>query len=339
MIWPGLWLTPVAAVGWLGVHLFFVLSGFLLAYGEFSRAPEQRRYGRFVERRFLRIFPAYYLQLAILLVAGTAIGMDRTLSTGQVLGHIFMYFNLPPQFMTPLNGVWWTLPVEFAFYLLLPFLVPLVTRIGPVSFWLGCAAVEIGYRYLVFALEPGWSTTKVSNVINQLPGVLTLFGSGVAAAHLAAVRGWRASRPRLLGGLATIAWAVWIGVLLALIHRYWGGHPLLFTWGLGSGAAAAILIYALHRLEPGRSWLTRPAFVWLGDVSYGIYLWHFPVITALNHFWLGGREGTLKFILLISLTAAITLALSALSYYAVERPAMRLGRHRTRLRRADPQAW
>lgn len=335
----GLTLTPVAAVGWLGVHLFYALSGFLLAYGLMSRPADSHRYATFIGRRFLRIFPAYYAQLAVLLLIGPAIGMDRRLTTGQLAEHLVMYFNLPPDFLVPLNGVWWTLPVEFMFYLVLPFLVPLVLRSGPLIFWLGCAAVEIGYRYLVFSLEPGWPTAKVSNVINQLPGVMTLFGSGVAAAHLAVNRGWRATRPRFSGSAAALAWAAWIGVLLWVAYEYWGGHPLLFTWGLGSGLATAGIILALHRIEPGTSWLALPPLVWLGDVSYGIYLWHFPVMTALNTWWLGTAGGVAHFGLLLACGAVLSIALAAFSYYAVERPAMRLGRHWSRLRRADPQAW
>lgn len=338
-LWPGVPVTPVAAVGWLGVHLFYALSGFLLAYGLLSRPAHKRHYPTFIGRRFLRIFPAYYAQLGVLLLVGPAIGMERQLTTGQLLEHLVMYFNLPPDYLVPLNGVWWTLPVEFSFYLVLPFLVPLVARTGPLFFWLGCAAVEIGYRYLVFSLEPGWPTPKVSNVINQMPGVMTLFGSGVVAAWLAVEHAWRPRRPRLAGAAALAAWAAWIAVLLSVAYDYWDGHPLLFSWGLGSGLATAALILALHRVEPRSSWLTHPAPVWLGDISYGIYLWHFPVMTALNTFWLDGFTGARHFSLLLLCGALWTVALAALSFYAVERPAMRLGRHWSRLRRGDPQAW
>lgn len=339
VVWPGITLTPVAAVGFLGVHLFYALSGFLLAQGLFQRPPEQRRYGTFISRRFLRIFPAYYLQLAVLLYLAGPLGIERTLTTGQLLQHLVMYFNLPPDYLVPLNGVWWTLPVEFMFYLVLPLLVPLVERTGPLLFWIGCAGLEIGYRFLVFSLEPGWPDPKVSNVINQLPGVITIFGSGVVAAWMAARRGWRMPRPRLGGALAALAWAGWIAVLAVVSGQYWDGHVMLFTWGLGSGAATAAIIFCLHRLEPGSGWMTRRTPVWLGDVSYGIYLWHLPVMTGLNTWWLGQSAGAGHFVALLLTGGAITIALAAASYYAVERPAMRLGRHWSRLRRADPQAW
>src|SRR4029077_4802612 len=111
-------------IGWVGVDLFFVLSGFLISgllYSEFKRLGTIR-WGRFLIRRGLKIYPAFYVMILVTFLARQIIGSPHTL--GPYLREIFFIQNYGP-------GVWqhtWSLGVEEHFYLLLPIFFPLLIQ-------------------------------------------------------------------------------------------------------------------------------------------------------------------------------------------------------------------
>ena len=111
--------------GFAGVDIFFVLSGFLLTL-PFARAALSGKQGpqlsRYFKRRFLRVFPAYYAQLIIILVIGGWFLAWTPQTAASFVAHLLMFFNIAWNPVTPMVGVWWTLPVEMGFYLLLPLL-------------------------------------------------------------------------------------------------------------------------------------------------------------------------------------------------------------------------
>ncbi|RLD03421.1 MAG: hypothetical protein DRI65_12910, partial [Chloroflexota bacterium] len=109
--------------GMMGVDLFFVMSGFLLTlpFARSALTGEPRPpLLRYFKRRFLRVFPAYYAQLFLILSIGAWFVTWRPLPDYAVLAHLAMFLNLGWHQVTPLVGVWWSLPVEMGFYLLLP---------------------------------------------------------------------------------------------------------------------------------------------------------------------------------------------------------------------------
>ena len=117
-------ITPLLTCGWVGVDIFFVLSGFLLtrqlldAYDSQARSVANRR---FLLHRVLRVYPAYLVQIAVLLAvawaaAGTAPAWVRHLPL-----HLAMLQSVTPASESAINGVYWTLTAEFWFYILLAF--------------------------------------------------------------------------------------------------------------------------------------------------------------------------------------------------------------------------
>lgn len=300
-------------VGWLGVHLFYALSAFLLT-GHLLKT-NNRRYGRFFTRRFLRIFPAYWVQLALLVAFGAWFGLDTAAARLYWPEHLFMYFHLPPRLAQPMNGVWWTLPVEFLFYLLLPLLVWLLLKLRPLLFLVFVVVTTVAFRFAMFQRYG----SEVGLLIEQLPGVLSVFGAGMIAAWWMHTQPRK--RPRWLLPVALAGFAAWIAVLLAGVEDYWNGSWLLFAWGSVNAMLIAALIGCLF--DSGNRVVTHPVPVWLGEVSYGIYLWHLPVILSLLHFVPRLADS------MVWLTAAVlpfTLLLAWASLAWVERPAMKLGR-------------
>ena len=118
--------TPLVTIGWVGVDLFFVLSGFLLT----THLIENRDLARFAKARFRRVFPAYWAQITILLaiswmVHGAAPSWVRYLPL-----HAVMLHNVTLESNFAINAVYWTLPIELAFYICLPALVKLLVARG-----------------------------------------------------------------------------------------------------------------------------------------------------------------------------------------------------------------
>jgi peptidoglycan/LPS O-acetylase OafA/YrhL len=119
--------------GWLGVTIFFVLSGFLLAQPfiqQFSvPSTKKLNLGSYFVRRILRVFPGYYVQLLILSLLAYFFQFGTyPQDSASWLAHLSMTIFSPPFFIDGINGVWWTLPIEFSFYILLPILAILLKR-------------------------------------------------------------------------------------------------------------------------------------------------------------------------------------------------------------------
>jgi peptidoglycan/LPS O-acetylase OafA/YrhL len=323
--------TPLATGGWVGVDIFFVLSGFLLtrqlleAYESGDRGEANRR---FLLHRVLRVYPAYLVQLAILLaVAWTAAGAVPSWVRHLPL-HLVMLQSVSPQAESAINAVYWTLTAEFWFYALLPFVVALLHAAAQrgdgalvrraLVLYVAAAAITIAYRAAISAhglLAPlEWAA-------RQLPATLDQFAAGMLAAVAARVA---ARSPARISGLLVAGGLAGIVAMLYVMHRhylaYWAGGPLFYAWHATTAVFAALLVLGASR--DGR--LARALFAnrpvrYLGDVSYSLYLWHFPV--AL---WVAARlppaAGEAAY-----LGAAIlaVVAASALSFHLVERPVLR----------------
>jgi peptidoglycan/LPS O-acetylase OafA/YrhL len=110
-------------VAWLGVPSFFILSGWLLGAQVIAGSLSPQFLRRFWLRRVLRIYPEVWAELLVLLlVAGAIPGLVPQASYDTLPFQFILWANLPPVMVQPLNGVWWTLPVELGFYLILPLL-------------------------------------------------------------------------------------------------------------------------------------------------------------------------------------------------------------------------
>ena len=329
---------PLLTCGWVGVDLFFVLSGFLLAthlLQSLSR-PTPGIYRRYFAARVRRVFPAYWTHLAILLaVAAIAAGTLPAWIKYLPL-HIPMLHFVSADASFAINNVYWTLPVEFAFYLCLPFVARVLARAERQerSKWLTLAMLYAGalllvwvYRYAAWRLFAASPVNTIVWATAQLPGSFDQFMAGVAAA--AALRWWRrdghAPGPRRTATMSTALAITGLGGVVAMIYyidaiylEYWQGHPALFFWHSATSAFAALAVLGIALGGP----LTRALFenrvmVWLGTISYSIYLWHYPIAQWVKP-PLDAMQAGLAGYMLAAVT--LTIAASAVSYYLVERP-------------------
>jgi peptidoglycan/LPS O-acetylase OafA/YrhL len=329
------WIFAPLDWGMLGVRLFFVLSGFLITgiliggreLGE--RSPKRRLFfmRQFYARRFLRIFPIYYLTLVVVILAGVEPARQLSPWLFSYTTNIYIWHNL--HWIGPLSHLW-TLAVEEQFYLVWPWLMLFLPRRWLVPVLVGLVCVAPLYRLYAsfhYAADAGYggytSFTLTLAVLDSL-------GLGALLALAAHANREGEHLRRALTRIVLPFGVVGYLALLAVFHYGKDQHvplaldetalALIFCWLVGcaargfSGALGALLRW-------------RP-IVYLGRISYGIYIFHnlVPVAFGAAASRLGidyEDAGILNFVA----SSLATFALAALSWHLFERPLNRLKRH------------
>ena len=279
--------------GWMGVDLFLVISGFVVtlkAIPEHKRSTEGFRWP-FMQRRLRRLVPLYALTCAVyvFLVRPEILTRPALEIIAQVASHAVFLHNLSHLTHGVINGVTWSLALEMQFYLALVFCIRWLIKLGAGRVLLLLVAVSWAWRYGMSGLiGPGPGREHMLVVYTtQLPGTLDAFGFGIALALLVSMsEGFWASRlasgwSNCLGWLTVTACMLGAaGYMLTAYDNYWT-HPVMvifFRTLLASGFAAALCVALSCPLQG--SGVLRPVR-YLGQISYGIYLWHFPVLLGL----------------------------------------------------------
>ena len=322
-------LTPQAGL-WgfasTGVDLFFVLSGYVFAPYLFGKPL---RLASHLIRRLFRLYPLYLC--ALLLYVG--LRLPAATAWSHFVVHLFMAHTLTSlEVANYYNSAFWSLPPEVEYYLLLPLLAWAFIRFRSIRFrfvWLLLLALAM-HLLLVAAASPdekGITARAIATV--HLPGLLIEFMLGSAAYALAQrdAEG-RASLLRLVLGLSVLAGMGFLfASYIAPVHGVASTPPLWIGGNIGFGAALgyAFVVSALaspRRQTAGQStpWFS-PWFVFMGQLSYGVYLFHnaAPQILARILPSVSGGAAVL-------LCVGITLALAWAAHHAIERPLRNYGR-------------
>lgn len=341
----------------IGVPFFFLLSAFLL-YRPFVaarvRGTPRTPFRSYAKRRFARIAPAYWVVLTTAaIVPGFA---------GAFSGNWWVYYGLLQNYpvYSPEGGcatdayrcgvpVAWSLSVEVLFYIALPLFVLItaaLTKRFPGVHWLrfelGAAAV-LALISVVIQSSPPDSDLDLWLFYSPL-GRGWWFGLGLA---LAALSVWAAGRAEAPGFVRMLRSHPAPSVLVALALYALSCLVLndsLLAFPLGSQRvflaqyllvgliAFLILLPAVFGQEGGgvyRRLLRDRRLTWLGLISYGIFLWQFPVLIMLLDAGILGLIPRLNFPVLLATTFIGTIVCAALSFYAVERPVLRRIRRTT----------
>ncbi|CAA9481562.1 MAG: hypothetical protein AVDCRST_MAG67-904 [uncultured Solirubrobacteraceae bacterium] len=321
----------------LGLVAFFVLSGFLLSRPWFAAALEQRRppnLPRYVRARAARILPAYYAALAgsIVLLWGLRGTPGLRLPPSDALP-LFVVFgqNFSVASVMKLNPPMWSLAVEVMFYALLPLIGWLALRLpatrrmqalGP----LALLALGLFYNWSIAGHGLGLTFSKT------LAAMLPYFALGMLAAL--GVHGrtidMRARRSLIVAGVALVV-ADAVAKAAAPAHGIDVGDAFVVVRDVPSAIGFALVVAALAAAPHSRI-LGGRLLAGMGTISYGFYLWHVPVLMLLRGYGLLPLDpvaGTL-----VALVPA--LAVSALSWFALERPILRWTARRDRRAREAP---
>ncbi len=322
------WFRPPFMLGEMGRCLFFVMSGYLVSgiawkYGAYAGAPGPwgKQLRVFYARRVLRILPPYYLALlgcALLPLTDLWQHPAWFLLPGANL-FIYWHHGWPDGL-----GHYWTLAVDEQFYLLWPFALGLLgRRVGPL---LAVVAGSWAFRLVWghYGSSPG-----LTHLL--LPASFDLFAWG---AILRQTQNQPALRKLAQGRWVALGWAVWVGLTLGLERSPWADvweHTYVGVVAMLAFLTVAWLLHdarAVHRLG-----LAHPAMQWLGVRSYGIYLYHLPLLVVwqrLVHHFVPVAASRARWLeplpTLLVLTPLLLLACAA-SWRFVEEPLDRLKRH------------
>ncbi len=320
--------------GFLGVDVFFVLSGFLITDLLVAKFGRDGNVGlrTFWQRRARRLLPALVLMLLTVTAAVTVLEPDQrgtlppalagavtyTSNWWQALAHqsYFTRYGPPPVFQHL-----WSLAVEEQFYLIWPLIIALVLfavrnrAVRVLIAWAGA----LGSAAAMAAIYSPHADPSLVYYGTDTHASALLIGAAIALTwplkRVAAAAGKLALSFDIVGaiGLVVLGWAAW---------HFAGSDPFLYPYGLFIAALAAGGL-VLAATTPGRigTLLSWAPLRWLGVRSYGIYLWHWPVIAITvgidprGASTFGAR----------AIDAGLAIGLAALSWYWLEEPILRTG--------------
>lgn len=316
---------------WLGVDLFFVLSGYLITGILLRSRGEPGYYRNFLLRRTLRIFPAYFLVLAFIMLVLPLVHAPLADGSLQALWPWFVSYlqNWPialrgDSFPWPGVNHFWSLAIEEQFYVIWPLVVALVAGARLRTL---CIAIIVGTVLLragLYFAGTDW-TFLYTSTVTRLDGLA--IGALIATLSPAQARAWL-PHARWIGGLA-------LGVLLALSAMGGGLYServvvIALTSATACFGALLLITHAGALPTWAQRLLAAPSLRWLGLYSYGIYLLHYvlywPIHYAVDALLPGMVEtATNRFLLTVGLlTLAVTLAAAWAMFRCVEAPLLRL---------------
>ncbi|MDM0066707.1 acyltransferase [Variovorax sp. J31P207] len=293
---------PGARGGFVGLDVFFVLSGYLITS---MLSAEYRQggieIGRFYARRALRLYPTLLLMVAVYLGLAPMLWPDDNRWLSAVLAALYVYdYALAFWEIAYTIGHTWSLGVEEKFYLLWPLALPLLLRTRhPVGWLVSSFFAVTAWRYFV-AMNWTWSQAYFCFDTRM---------SGILLGAIAALTRFRVSRHALT--VACIALAVLMTLPSLPTSDQIEAVTLRIT--LAELSAFVLVCYAAEHGKM-KYLASRPA-AYVGRLSYGIYLWHFPFALLLR----SSQPGWVT----LSATVAFSFTMAAICLHLVDAPLKR----------------
>ena len=323
--------------GFIGVDIFFVVSGFLITTLLLRELAKNKRINlpRFWLRRARRLLPALFVCVIVSVTVAFIVGGDLLVGIGrQTLGALTFsnnwveiiagssYFaRTSPQLF--LN--FWSLAVEEQFYLFWPLLLGLVlalARRGKQRAYVALGIAAVSAIWMAICVSPGHDSTRAYyGTDTHLFGLMI----GIALAFAWSYRGpvdnpsftrWR-----------TLVTLISLGVLIALMILLAEDSIWTFRGGLqlASLTTAVLIATVINGGNPLLPILQARPVVWIGERSYGIYLWHWPVILIVDALWPATTVGTISWWISRIVALTLTLLIAAASYRWLETPIRQYG--------------
>jgi len=328
----------VFSAGWMGVQLFFVLSGYLITKGLASEKTRVNQFGSYIKifylKRVLRIFPLYFLYVACFLVF-CYITKDTATANGAAIPLITYTVNFPGLFPHAVNsdgfGYVWSLSVEEQFYLIWPFIV-----------FFSSEAMLRRILYAILFLAPVWRLAMLWFAVNHgvqtdqaalLVYITTLsqfdaFAIGAFIVYITDVKNMSTWRLKKM-----VFAAITIFILIGQVNLFFTNGTLLkdmttlgyrvtmlnnyqYVWGYSViNLFAGFIIFVIVKYQNVIPIFTNKVLVYIGRISYGMYILHVPVLLALDG--LKHKGLPLNMVRLV-LFFGITISLAHVSFYYFE---------------------
>lgn len=309
---------PGAPGGFVGVDVFFVISGYLITrIIRDDLAAETFSFGHFYRRRFRRIAPA----LAVVLIATLAVGYlmlvpndlarlcRSAIAAVTMVPNIFFsyvgggdYFAIAKRAQPPLLHTW-SLGIEEQFYLLFPLFLMIATRFRVARPAIVLVAIS---SFALCVLGTRYAPTATFYLLPGRAWELAL-GAMLAVDAVTIPARWRAIASAI--GIATIAAGI---VLLE-------GQGISPLWAVAIPAFGAMLLIGSGSDAPVNRVLAVAPLVWIGRISYSLYLWHWPIFAFLQRWWIDDHLPATWSLAGIG----VSFVLAWITYRWVEQPARR----------------
>jgi peptidoglycan/LPS O-acetylase OafA/YrhL len=354
-------------IGGLGVAIFFVLSGFLLARPFWQAVQRQEPMPSlrvYWMRRIARIVPGFWLALTVTFVLSFTVferQLDLTLTLRYLAGLLLISdWHWTSLFPVEINGPLWSIGFEVSSYAFLPIGFLLIFAAsrrmrsypGLVTLWLAVIAAALALHWLFVKFYPldttdaGWGKGLIGGAKTWMPrinpfGLFAIFAIGALAAGLQV---WLAGHKRwLFDGLSLLAllatgYAIWVSFKTGSVEN-WGFLGVPYGYPGLELALGAFLALTPSSVLVGRLLDNQP-IAFLARVSFGIYVWHYLILELVKLWWFPelhrGTQDPLLFTFSSAVAIAITVAIATVSFYLIENPIIRWakaqeGRHRLTL--------
>lgn len=311
-------------IGWMGVDLFFVISGFVIGLSAFSEIAKHGTTGfqrPFMMRRFARIVPLHYFT-CLLFVALVLPQVLFEKIWPNLITHALFVHNLFPNFHGAINGPNWSLGTEMQFYVLIVLVAPWIRRTSFGAVLGTFLLVAWTWRYgctLLLPTQAEQGVWKLFMMSTQLPGMLDEFVAGLLLAKFSRTeRGALLMRSSPVWSIPLAAAAVWFALALYWpFAKYWDFPFMVIFYRTVLATACVLVVFSACTLNADW-WLRLTAPLrYLGTISYGIYLWHLPVLLTLKDLpWLEPQRA-------LPVVLILTVCLASVSWHFFEQPLMR----------------
>ena len=256
--------TKISA-GYYGVDLFFVISGFLITSILFKSKEESfgRAYKNFIGRRTLRIFPIYYTTILILWILNLDVVRDKLIwLISYTYNYAWVLYDIPK---TPINH-FWSLCVEEQFYLFWPIIVLSLRNYPKILITVILLIITFGFMQSIFNVIPEISKYNYVNILTRMSSL------GIGAFGAVYSTNYKLSEKFFRNTVVEIA--IFILLVVSLVFPYKFQHISLALISMYLVLKAAKFDFSIEFIN---KFLTNKKIVYIGTISYGIYVFHLPI--------------------------------------------------------------
>ena len=326
----------ISTVGWVGVDIFFTLSGFLITSILLKSKTDEHYFKNFYVRRALRIFPLYYAAIAFVLFFAPKVEPEFTAQLGTALPIMLLYQQnwallFKGFYITQYLGITWSLAIEEQFYLIWPFIVYKLDRDKLVKFSIGYIALSIIARTFGTLLWPDLPQASTFFYYTSFARFEEMLFGGLLATFLtydgALEKVKRYALPLFLASF-TVFVALHILSLPGSPHPEHASLPLTLG-GYTTAALFTVGLIGIFVTHPPRNIFRRifgnPVLTFLGKYSYSMYLFHMSAaLILLDVFWHSELRGWKPFVLYPLSTYVVTVVIALLTWNLLEKHMLNL---------------
>lgn len=302
--------------GYLGIDLFFVLSGFLITRILLFERINENPLRNFFIRRFLRIFPIYYLTLFLILVFAPEESLAWCFF--YISNFYFAFYNLG----SPLEHTW-SLAVEEQFYLIWPLLIFFIALQKVRNLILYVILPSIVIMAVIATYYGAMSDYRADRILFRFTifRVLSLGAGALIAFYEPQIRSYADGVKKVL--IVCILTALLILPLATFVDDPWVQLIKLIGFCAFSVFVVISCILANEFYPYIKQMLCLKPLIYFGKISYGLYLYHLPIFYFLGLYG-GYRPENPPSLLVIATALALSIAAAAISYQIIEKPILRL---------------